>query len=69
MGDELAPGRGVERRKAFFDMRLHAAQRLGVPVGLFVARDGAEADRLAEACRSGLRIQVKPAQAGPFENP
>ena len=35
-GDDFAFGRGMKCRKALFDMRVHAAQRFGVLVGLFV---------------------------------
>jgi hypothetical protein len=47
---------GMERGKAFFDVRLHAAQRLGVLIGLFVTRNGSEADRFRQPRRGRLRV-------------
>ena len=58
VGDDFAFGRGMKRRKALFDMRLHAAQRVGVLVGLFVTRNGAEADRFGQARCGGLCIDL-----------
>jgi hypothetical protein len=45
----------MKRGKAFLDMRPQAAQRLGVLFGIEKARNGLEADRLAQTrCRALL---------------
>jgi hypothetical protein len=48
----------MKSRKAFLDMRLHAAQRIGVLVGLQEDRDGAEADRLGQPLCRSLRVDL-----------
>ena len=67
IGDDLALGCGMKRRKALFDMRLHAAQRLGMLVGLFVAGDGAEADRFRQPRGRGRCIDLRPRDARDLE--
>ena len=56
--DDFAFGRGMKRREALFDMRAHAAQCFGVLVGLFVAGNGAEADRFGQPLGRCLCIDL-----------
>ena len=46
----------MERRKTFLDVRLQAAQRLGVGIRIVKVRNGAEADRLGEPGRRSLTV-------------
>ena len=46
----------MKGRKTLQDMRLHAAQRLGVLVRIVKARNGPEADRFAQPRRRALAV-------------
>src|SRR5437762_2657616 len=49
----------MKGRKALLAMRLHAAQRVRMLLGLFVSRDGAETDRFRQPRRGCLRIHLR----------
>jgi hypothetical protein len=60
--DDLAPGCGMKRRKAFQDVGLQATQGVAALIRIFETRDGAEADRLAQPRRGALLVDRRSRQ-------